>query len=119
MEAAGQGEVPGGDAEPDGGGHSAGDGLVDVGPEVAVLVVDVDAALAGQFVPVLDELPDRGDAVAGGEGCRSPAMPTRQDQAQNGETDVRSRLAQGPAETSRDGRKPARWTEHWPYSVVG
>src|SRR5579859_7767493 len=65
--AACDGVVPGGDAEPDRGGDDAGDGLVNVGPQLAVLVVDVDAALAGQLVPVLDELLNRRDAGAGGE----------------------------------------------------
>ena len=36
MVAAGQGEAPGGDVEPNGGGHGAGDGVIDVGQQIAV-----------------------------------------------------------------------------------
>ena len=64
---AGEGQVPGGDAEPDRGDHGAGDGVVDVGPQVTALVVYRDAALAGQVVSVPHELLDRGDAIADGE----------------------------------------------------
>lgn len=60
--AAGEGEVPGGDAEPDRC-DGAGDGVVHVGQQVAVLVVDGDALPAGGVV--LAELVDRARAAAG------------------------------------------------------
>jgi hypothetical protein len=41
------------------------DGVEHAGPEVAVLVVHGDAALAGQVQPVLAELADLAAAVAG------------------------------------------------------
>ena len=63
--AAGQGEVPGGDAEPDRGGDGAGDGVVQAGQEVAMLVGHGDAVLAGQFEPGAVELVDEFGAVTG------------------------------------------------------
>ena len=50
--AAGEGEVPGGKAEPDRGGDGAGDGVGHVGQQVAILVIDGDAVPAGGVQPV-------------------------------------------------------------------
>lgn len=50
--------VPGGEAGPERRRDDAADGFEDVGQDLAVLVVDGDAALAGRVEPVVAELVD-------------------------------------------------------------
>lgn len=64
---AGQGEVPGGDTEPDRGRDQAGDFVVHLGQQVPVLVVHGEAMPAGDRLPPAVELAGEVGSVAGPE----------------------------------------------------